>query len=94
MRSATEEAETHGDSAASSSSCDPFSLDTHLRCNNTVSYTCLKLSYKLKLIFERQEIVLLRARAGGGFVRQGRSGVEAGGGTVEHGLLGRWLGQE
>ncbi|MPC77447.1 hypothetical protein E2C01_071902 [Portunus trituberculatus] len=26
MRSATDEAETHGDSATSSSSCDPFSL--------------------------------------------------------------------
>ncbi|MPC47813.1 hypothetical protein E2C01_041571 [Portunus trituberculatus] len=48
----------------------------------------------LKLIFERQEIVLLRAGAGGGFVRHGRSGVEAGGGMVEHGLPGRQVGRE
>ncbi|MPD01530.1 hypothetical protein E2C01_097062 [Portunus trituberculatus] len=41
--------------------------DTHLHCNDTVSYTYLTLSYKLKFNFERQEIVLLRAGAGGGF---------------------------
>ncbi|MPC60212.1 hypothetical protein E2C01_054251 [Portunus trituberculatus] len=46
----------------------------------------------LKLIFERQEIVLLGAGAGGGFVRHGRVSIEAGGGTAEHGLPGRRLG--
>ncbi|MPC37101.1 hypothetical protein E2C01_030575 [Portunus trituberculatus] len=45
--------------------------DAHLHCNDTVSYTCLTLSYKLKLIFERQEIVLLRSGAESGFVRHG-----------------------
>ncbi|MPC54833.1 hypothetical protein E2C01_048762 [Portunus trituberculatus] len=33
----------------------------------TLSYTYLTLSYKVNLIFEIQEIVLLRAGAGGGF---------------------------
>ncbi|MPC14430.1 hypothetical protein E2C01_007197 [Portunus trituberculatus] len=32
-----------------------------IKCNDTVNYTCLTLSHKLKLIFERQEVVLLRA---------------------------------
>ncbi|MPC78760.1 hypothetical protein E2C01_073256 [Portunus trituberculatus] len=53
----------------------------------TLSYTYLTLSYKLKFVFERQEIVLLRAGAGGGFAQHGRSGMEPRGGTVEHGCL-------
>ncbi|MPC37729.1 hypothetical protein E2C01_031218 [Portunus trituberculatus] len=68
--------------------------DTHLCCDDTVTYTCLTLSYKLKLIFERQEIVLLRAGAGGGFVRHGRSSMEARGGKAERGLPGRRIGRE
>ncbi|MPC36119.1 hypothetical protein E2C01_029567 [Portunus trituberculatus] len=51
-----------------------------------MSYTCLTLSYKVKLIFERQEIVLLRAGAGGGFARDGQSGMEAGGAMAKRGL--------
>ncbi|MPC16726.1 hypothetical protein E2C01_009560 [Portunus trituberculatus] len=62
--------------------------------NDTVSYTCLTLSYELKLIFEKWEIVLLRAGAGSGFARHDRSSVEAGGGTAECGLPGCQLGRE
>ncbi|MPC67763.1 hypothetical protein E2C01_061946 [Portunus trituberculatus] len=69
-------------------------MDTHLRYDNTVSYTCFTLSYKLKLIFERQVTVTLRAGAGGGFVWHGRNGVEAGNGTAERDLPGRQLGRD
>ncbi|MPD03639.1 hypothetical protein E2C01_099281 [Portunus trituberculatus] len=60
----------------------------------TLSYTCLTLSYKLKLIFERQEIVLLMAGVEGGFAWHGQSGMEAGGGLAERGLPEQRLGRE